>query len=304
MHQRRPFVSVDELLDRVVEICPFPAAAQRLVALVGDESASMEAIANAVACDPALATQVLRIANSSGFRRVGAEPVRDLRRALISIGLEALRTMAGSMALLATFASADELSLDLHARSAISGSVVSALMSDSGEGERGAPFLCGLLCEVGALACLAVDRSGYLELRKRTISVTGTWSANVALAREDLEIMRYGVTSRTIGARLLRRHRLPEQLARSIEVSPRQLPHAPRLHRATAFARLATPVLVVARGLADSALSTQLTELARLTSLVDIEAAQLERTCLSAAASAERSLRAARAANATDAHEK
>ncbi len=294
MHPARRFAHLDELLDQVEDLCPFPAAAQRLMALTNDESASIEAIASAVSCDPALATQVLRIANSAGFRRMGTEPVRDLRRALVSIGTETVRTMAGAMALLATFATRDELSLDLHARSAVSGSIVSSLMAGSTQTERSVPFLCGLLCEVGALACLAVDGPGYLELRKRTISVTGAWSAHVALAREDLETMRYGVTTRAIGARLLRRHHLPEEIARAIEVAPHLPPYAPLLHRATAFARVATPVVVVALGLTDSTLTNQLAELAKLTSMIDIGSDELTRVCVNSAAQAERSLRAAR----------
>ncbi len=276
----------------MVEICPFPASSQRLLALVSSESASMDEIASVVASDPALATQSLRIANSTEFRRAGAEPVRDLRRALVAIGLDALRNMAGAMALLATFATPDELSLDLHARGAVSGSIAASLAVSSGP-DRGLPFLCGLLCEVGALACLAVDGPAYLELRKRTISITGAWSANVALAREDLERLRYGVTTRTIGARLLRRHLLPAEIARAVEAGPRLAPHAPLLHRATAFARLATPVVVIARGLAQSTLTTQLAELAKLTA-IDVDATELARICLSAASNAERSLRSAR----------
>jgi HD-like signal output (HDOD) protein len=293
MQPKAPFAHLDELLDRVVDICPFPAAARRLMSLVNDETASMEAIAAAVSCDPALATQVLRIANSAAFRRT--EPVSDLRRGLITIGLQALRDMAGAMALLATFASRDELSLDLHARGAIAGSIASSLMSNSPDSDRGVPFLCGLLCEIGALACLAVDGPGYLELRTRTISVSGAWSTAVALAREDLEMLRYGATSRAIGARLLRRHGVPEEIARTIEASPRLTPQAPRLHRATAFARLATPVVVMTRGRLDSTLGFQLGEVARLTSIEDVTPSQLERACMGAAVSAERSLRAVRA---------
>ncbi len=296
MQPKAPFAHLDELLDRVVDICPFPAAARRLMSLVNDDSTSMDAIASAVSCDPALATQVLRIANSAAFRR--GERVSDLRRALIAIGLQALRDMAGAMALLATFASPDELSLDLHARGAIAGSIVSSLMSNSPESDRGVPFLCGLLCEIGALACLAVDGPGYVAIRTRTLSVSGAWSTAVALAREDLELLRYGATVRTIGARLLRRHGVPEEIARTIEAGPRLTPTAPRLHRATAFARLATPVVVQTRGRLDSTLSIQLGEVARLTSITELTTSQLERTCTAAAVNAERSLRAVRAADA------
>src|SRR5579883_1011709 len=153
----RPFPNANELLDRVVDICPFPATAQRLMALVNDDTASIEAIAGAVQLDPALATQVLRMANSAAFRHAGAGATRDLRQALVTIGLEELRIMAGAMALLATFATRDELSLDLHRTSAVSGSIADAIAPPGPGLARSLPFICGLLCEVGALACLAVD---------------------------------------------------------------------------------------------------------------------------------------------------
>src|SRR4029077_568439 len=97
----RPFPNANVLLDRVMGICPFPETAQHLMSLVNDESATFDAIAAAVQCDPALATQVLRVANSAVFRPPAAEPVRDLRQALVTIGISELRIMAGAMALLA-----------------------------------------------------------------------------------------------------------------------------------------------------------------------------------------------------------
>lgn len=162
----RPFPGPNELLDRVIDICPFPATAQRLMALANDDAAPMEAIAAAVQADPALATQLLRVANSAAFRYSGAEPIRDLRQALVMIGLSELRTMAGAMALLATFATRDELSLDLHRTSAVSGSIAAALVPGA---TRSLPFVCGLLCEVGALACLAVDGPSYVDLLGRVV---------------------------------------------------------------------------------------------------------------------------------------
>src|SRR5271165_3620015 len=125
----RPFPNANILLDRIVDICPFPATAQRLMLLVNDERAPMDAMAAAVQCDPALATQVLRVANSAAFRHAGMDAVRDLRQALVTIGLEELRMMAGAMALLATFATRDELSLDLHRTSAVSGAIAQAIGS-------------------------------------------------------------------------------------------------------------------------------------------------------------------------------
>jgi HD-like signal output (HDOD) protein len=292
---KRRFANIAELLDHVDNICPFPAAAQRLIALTNDDNSSVEAIVGSLASDPALAAQVLRVANSAEFYRSGAERPRDLRQAVVTVGRTALRTMASSMALLASFATRDQLSLDLQAQSAACGAIAAIAAPMSPAEGRGLPFICGLLCEVGALACLAVDGPGYLELRMRTISVGSHGSVNAAIAREGLEVMRYGFPARSIGAQLLRRHHLPEQIASAIGATPRQLPHAPLLHRATAFARILAPVVVRARGVSDAALTEEVRGVARCTSLVELDTAELVRRCLSAAAKVEQSLRAARA---------
>jgi HD-like signal output (HDOD) protein len=292
----RTFPNVNELLDRVMDICPFPATAQRLMALVNDSSSPFEAIAAAVQCDPALATQVLRVANSAAFRHAGVEPVRDLRQALVTVGLSELRIMAGAMALLATFASRDELSLDLHRTSAVSGSIAEAIAPMSPSLARSLPLTCGLLCEVGALACLAVDGPTYVELWQRTVhGKDGRWSPETVTTRDAFETRRYGVTARTIGARLLRRHHLPEEIAAAVEAPPRQLPKSPGLHRATAFARIATVPVVDALRTKDSAVLTeQITEVASMTSLVELDVPDLLKRCVVAAANMERTLRAAR----------
>jgi len=285
----------DELLDRVMDICPFPATAQRLMVLANDDRAPLDAIATAVASDPALATQVLRVANSAAFRPSGAAAVRDLRQALVNIGLDALRTMAGAMALLSTFATPDELSIDLQGTSAVSGSIAAAVTQRIAGVLPSLPFLCGLLCEVGALACLAVDGAGFVEVWHRTVDVEHPWSGKASVARDDLETKRYGTTTRVIGARLLRRHLLPTEIAAAIEAPAKLAPNAPLLHRATAFARLATPAACRARVKGNPALLTeQVREIARWTSLTDFDAAELVRRCDAATLQAERALRATR----------
>jgi HD-like signal output (HDOD) protein len=292
----RPFPNANVLLDRVVDICPFPATAQRLMILVNDERAPIEAIAAAVQCDPALATQVLRVANSAAFRHSGVEPVRDLRQAVVTIGLEELRMMAGAMALLATFATRDELSLDLHRTSAVSGSIAEAVVPPSSGTSRSLPYICGLLCEVGALACLAVDGPGYVEVWKRTVNSNGgPWSVEAVTGRDALETKRYGVTARTIGARLLRRNQLPAEITLAIETAPLSSPSVPLFHRATAFARIATVLVVDALRTKDpNALTAQIAEVARLTALVELEVDELVRRCVVAATNMEKTLRAAR----------
>jgi HD-like signal output (HDOD) protein len=292
----RPFPNAHELLNRVVDICPFPATAQRLMALVNDDKAPLDAIAAAVQCDPALATQVLRVSNSAVFRHSGSEPIRDLRQALLTVGLEELRVMAGAMALLATFATRDELSLDLHRTSAVSGSIADVIGRPAHGSAKSLPLICGLLCEVGALACLAVDGPGYVDLWLRTVGGgRRRWTLESVAARDAMEVRRYGVTTRIIGARLLTRHRLPPEIGSAIEAGADANPRAPLLHRATTFARIATPLVVDALGTSDkAALTKQIEQVATITAIVELDADELVRRCSLAAASMERTIRAAR----------
>jgi HD-like signal output (HDOD) protein len=291
----RRIPGADELLDRVMDICPFPATAQRLMVLANDDSAPLEAIATAVATDPALATQVLRVANSAAFRPIGAPPIRDLRQALVNIGLQPLRTMAGAMALLSSFATRDEVSIDLQGTSAVSGSIAATVTQRLPGVTPSLPFLCGLLCEVGALACLAVDGAGFVEVWRRTVQPEGPWSDKAARARDDLETKRYGATARTIGARLLRRHNLPKEIAEAIEAGPPIAKDAPILQRATAFARLATPGAVRAHVLSNHpALVDQVRAIAKFTALGEVDVEELARRCDAAAGFAEKTLKATR----------
>jgi len=292
----RPFPNANALLDRVVDICPFPATAQRLMTLVNDERAPIESIAAAVQCDPALATQVLRVVNSAAFRSSAGEPVRDLRQALVTIGLGELRMMAGAMALLATFATRDELSLDLHRTSAVSGAITEAIVPQGPGVPRSLPFICGLLCEVGALACLAVDGPGYVELWQRTVrGVKDGWTPASVATRDALEVKRYGVTTRIIGSRLLRRHQLPKEIALAVEAAPAATPEVPLLSRATSFARIAAVLVFGPPNSRDPAMLAQpIEDIAELTSIVELEPGELVRRCVLAALGIERTLRAAR----------
>lgn len=106
---------------------------------------------------------------------------------------------------------------------------------------------------------------------------------------------RYGTTTRVIGARLLRRHNLPYDIANAIEASPRQPPGTPLVHRATAFARIATPLVVDAGGARGiGGLTALLADVADWTSLIELEPGELARRSLAATADAERTIRSAR----------
>jgi len=64
---------------------------------------------------------------------------------------------------------------------------------------------CGLLCEIGAMACLAVDGKVYSKIWLET--------ANDFALRVAKETERYAVTSFEIGRRFLERNSLPDEVS-------------------------------------------------------------------------------------------
>ena len=71
---------------------PFPAVAQRILALVNQPNANLNELTDLVKVDPSFAAELLRFANSAllGSRR----KVRSLPLAIIVVGLDRVKTVA------------------------------------------------------------------------------------------------------------------------------------------------------------------------------------------------------------------
>jgi len=199
-----------ELLDRVCEVSPLPATTQRVLALLEDPNASYAAVGRAVAGDPALAAEVMRLARSPVH--AAQVPVDDLEAATRRLGLAELRDMASAMAMLAAFRSEHELALRIHDQAVIAGTLARAVAAALGHRRPATVYLSGLLCEIGALACFAVDPEGYGALRGE--------AGDRADMRAYLERARYGATSWELGAAFLRRNRLPDSVCAAVAADP------------------------------------------------------------------------------------
>lgn len=247
---------ITELVKKVDQVCPMPAAAQRVVVLASDPRARIEAVAEAIATDPALSAEVMKIANSAAFGR--SRKISELEHAVSMIGLREIRSMAAAMAMLAAFASKGELALDFHDRAVLSGSIARVVAGRLPRVEKPEAFLCGLLSEIGAMACLALDSTGYTDV--------WTLAQDDAEERDRLEEERYGGTSRAIGGELLRRHDLPEHVAAAVEANPND-PENSALAKVTGYSRIASLLLVKAGAEGTVELSEALAQAAALTGL-------------------------------------
>ncbi len=190
--------SIDALLDQVVEVCPLPATTQRVLALTSGDSAGIPEVSRVISTDPALATAVLRVANSAAY---GMGRVDRLETAVLRLGLRELHNLAAAMALFAAFRNKAELTLQLHELCVASGAVGHRLGKETQLVVPGTAFVCGLLSEIGAMACLVFDGKDYVQLWQSAMGSTEL--------RVQLESERYGASSFAIGQRFLERNALP-----------------------------------------------------------------------------------------------
>lgn len=209
------------------------AAAQRVLSLTSSDVSSSESIADAISSDPALATETLRIANSAVYRR--AYPIDDLRRAVTTLGLDLLHSMATAMALLGTVSSSHPLFDQLHASSVLGATLAGLLTTELHEVEKGSAFIAGLLAEMGAMACLMVDDE-YAAVHRA--------AAHDPLERERAELDAYGMTTGEVAGKLLARNQVPQNIVDAVMLRANlEGVDATPLGRIVVFTRAAAPAL-------------------------------------------------------------
>lgn len=283
-------MGVPALLDRISEVCPLPAAAQRVLSLTSQAEPDAKEIVDALGCEPAMAAEVLRIANSAAYSR--SRRVTDLHQSVMMIGFRSLRDMAAAMSLLAAFASDREISGELHKSSALSGMIARLVANEFLPKCKGLSLICGLLCELGALACLAVDGDAYTDLIQTAREGTAIWSMIASDRRDTLEMRRYGATTREIGARLLERNDLPEDIVKAIAAPAASGEEPTPLGRLTMFSRRAAPLLVNTLETVEPAtIEAMLYQVAEEAGLGIQDRQELCRVCLDAVRETQTSLR-------------
>lgn len=254
-------VPLTKLLDDVVHLCPLPATTKKVMDLADSDRASIADIGRVIATDPALATAVLRVANSALYAGM---KVSQLDAAVIRIGLRELKALASAMSVLAAFRSKDPVQAMLNERCVLSGTVANKLAKATKIIAPSLASTCGLLSEIGAMACLAGDTKEYSKLWQATL---GDYSQRVALERE-----RYSVTSYEIGRRFLERNSVPEEVYSAVgielgEVTEKVSP----LQSLVLIARHSTGILLTLNGEDEEIIVTALDTLVKT-----VEFAQLD----------------------------
>jgi putative nucleotidyltransferase with HDIG domain len=100
-------LSAAELVARAQDLSSLPESAQRVVEIVSDSGTDAADLQEVIAHDPPLTAKLLRLVNSAyyGF----AEPVADIRRAIVILGFNTVRSLALSVSVCEMFQGGDAI---------------------------------------------------------------------------------------------------------------------------------------------------------------------------------------------------
>ena len=196
----------DQYIDQVTDLPPAPTVATELLGLFGDPNHDIDRIVELIGHDQSLTVDVLRRCNSASFR--GDEPTSDMFEAVMRLGfyevycVVAALVGARAMALGKTKGGLDVISLWRHS---VVTAVAAATLARRVQEAEAIAFTAGLLHDIGKQVFSSVEGSTYADLVRQT----GAFGQRLA----DAEQTAFGVSHASIGARLLARWGLPENVA-------------------------------------------------------------------------------------------
>ncbi len=182
-----------------------PVVVLEVLDLCQDDDIGIGKVAKTIARDPALTAKVLKVANSPWYG-VRAQ-VKTLDRAVTLLGINATLSLALSFSLVRGLRKSRSAKFDHQAywrRSVVAASATRVVGTLVRSGTRDELFLAGLLQDIGMLALNEAMPKVYGPL---VASSEGDHSMLVELERKEL-----GADHATVGAWLLSRWNLPENL--------------------------------------------------------------------------------------------
>jgi HD-like signal output (HDOD) protein len=188
---------------------PFPAIAQRVLALVNQEDANIHDLGELFKMDPSFAAELLRFANSAllGSRN----QVKGLLSAIVVVGLERIKTMATLVAMNRMVRS----SVRLEAlRKVWVHSLVTALIAEEASRvsciARESAYTAGLLHNLGTLGLMSAFPDEY----SRMLEVSNDFGFDLLQTERDL----FEIDHCLAGAYLAQDWNFPHELTASIAI--------------------------------------------------------------------------------------
>ena len=185
---------------------PFSAVMQALIEQVSRPDFDLAEVCKLVELDPALASRILRVANSAAYRGFG--PCASVAQAVVRIGASNLSGLAMAMSAMALFRDVGGVGRQIRDHAAGTAVVARELAVCLGWGPLSSKvFLAGLLHDIGKLLVIQTGDTAYAELVAREIS-----PANVHLK----ELSLWGFDHGMLGAQVLRSWNIPAPIPQLI----------------------------------------------------------------------------------------
>ena len=184
----------------------FPAAAMRAMQLLSNPDASIAEIDKVIGQDPALASQLLRVANSALYRPV--TPIGEVRDAVMRLGMKTVHDIVAGVATMGMFQDKKGVGAGFRRHSVGTAAIMRVLTTEWGKASRvPSAFLAGLLHDVGKLLSVQVGEITYDAMPPEAL--TGADRVHL-IERETV-----GYDHAVLGAHVLDHWRMPEIVVRA-----------------------------------------------------------------------------------------
>lgn len=191
---------------------PAPTTLAHVVPLVTSPDSSLESLERAIRQDQALTATLLRLANSARYGSPGRQ--FDIRQAIARLGRDIVRRCVLEQQIFQVVARENKafgLRHDAMWEGALGGAIAAEILAKEHlPKETSLAFLCGMLRDIGKLALDVTFGSDYWTLLSR--------HAKEGMSFCDVEQAAIGFDHARVGATLARRWKLPERIARVIEL--------------------------------------------------------------------------------------
>jgi len=188
---------------------PFPAIAQRVLALVGQEDLAIRELGDLVKMDPSFSAELLRFANCAMFGV--RHEVKSVSQAIVLLGLDRVKTMATLVAVNRMVRSAVRVQA---LRKVWVHSLATAVIAEEAARVTGVAadtaYTVGLLHNLGTLGLM----SAYPEEYSRMLDVTQEFGFDLLQTERDL----FDIDHALAGCYLAQDWDFPDELAAAIAV--------------------------------------------------------------------------------------
>lgn len=223
---------LDLVLGEAIQLPSFPDLLIRLDKELKNDEVNFGRISGLVRMDPVISGQILRLANSTWYSR-GGQPVQDLSRAMIRLGLPLTKELVQALVMPSLFGKGGgvldhgaywrhSLAVALHAQSI-------GRMLNMPKDMMELLWMAGILHDIGAILC---DLIAPEKMRMFFVAARSAKHAGPDLA--ELERKWLGVEHATLGATFLQRTwHLPEDIVGVVggHERPLELPQTSKAFR-------------------------------------------------------------------------